>query len=572
MNRALRKNLFREIRHSFGRFLAIFAIMALGSGFFAGLHVTKDALVEMGNTYLAEQALFDYRLVSTLGLTDADVSALSALPGVRTAVGSITEDVLFDSAGGANQVVRIHSVTNSMNLPVLQAGRMPTAANECLLDARHADQSVLGTTLKISEEYGETQLDTVTVSEFTVVGLIQSPYYLNSQRGTTSLGTGTVDRFIYVLPEAFQQDYFTEIFIILEGTQETKIYSEAYERAAGAMEAPLKSLLTARSDVRYQDIVTDATAEYSDARAEYEAEKAKVLLELQDAYQELKQAEADIVTGQQTLDDSERSLQDARQALDSGKAQWEAGTVQLEEAQAQLELTRLQLEDGWAQYHAGVAAYGEGPMHQTKIQLDQAQAEYDAAAAQLLEQQAVLNQSKAGLLDAEQAVEDGQAAYDDGLKELENARRELNNGWQEYYDGKAEAEQEFADAERDLSDAWEEIQGIKRPTTYVLGRDTNIGYTSFECDTSIMTSIARVFPFLFFLIAALVCITTMTRMVEENRTLIGTLKALGYGKGRHCRRISALFRRRSSYGKRFRLSSGILRIASHYLVYLCCHV
>ena len=531
MNRALTKNLLREIKGSFGRFIAIFAIMALGSGFFAGLRVTKDALVEMGDRYMTQQQFFDYRLVSTLGLTDEDVTAFARLDGVKSVSGSVTQDALFENENGAQSVIRIHTLTENINTPYLTAGRMPEAANECLLDAGSADASAIGTILTVSENNDKDLLEDLAQQKFTVVGLMQSPYYLNQQRGTTSLGTGTVDCYIYVQPVAFDMDYFTEIFLTLEGTEGKKIYSADYNDAAAAMETPLTDLLEERAEIRYQDIVSDATEEYNDGVAEYEKEKADAEQKLRDGYYDLVQAENDIVAAQKELDDAKATLEDSETQLADTKTEMESGQKELEDAKSQLVDSRTQLDAGWEQYEQAVAIYGEAAMAQTKAQLEHSEAEYAAAEAIVLENETALQEALDKIAAAEAEIADGWAEYEDGLTDLEDGRREVNQGWNDYFEGKKEAEQEFADAEAELADAWADIQEIRRATTYVLGRDTNIGYTSFDCDTSIMTSIAKVFPFLFFLIAALVCITTMTRMVEENRTLIGTLKALGYGKG-----------------------------------------
>lgn len=531
MNRALTKNLFREIRGSLGRFIAIFAIMALGSGFFAGLRVTKDALVEMGDRYLSQQNLYDYRLVSTLGLTDDDVAAFAALDGIQTVRGATTEDLYLSSGGGAESVVRVHTITAGINEPYLEAGRMPEKADECLLDASYGDASWIGTVLTVTDSNDPDVTDDLTTRTFTVVGIAQNPYYLNNQRGTSSLGTGTVNYFIYVPDTAFDRDYYTEIFLTLTAAEGLQIYSDAYKQAASAMEKPLTNLLRERGTVRRQELVDEAMDEYNDALAEYETEKADAEQELQDAYNDLKKAEAEIVSGQQDLDDARATLEQSELDLAEARTQAEDGQQQLDDAKAQLEESRAELDAGWEQYHAAAAVYGEAAMAGTYAQLTASEEQYAAGEAALAENGAALEEAWAQIAEGEQALADGWAEYEEGLADLEDGRKEVTTGWSDYFTAKAEAEQEFADAEDDLAQALADISDIPRATTYVLDRDTNAGYTSFDCDTSIMTSIARVFPFLFFLIASLVCITTMTRMVEENRTLIGTLKALGYGKG-----------------------------------------
>ncbi len=527
----LLKNLRREIQHSLGRFIAIFAIMALGSGFFAGLLVTKDTLVSMADTYLHDQSLFDYRLVSTLGLTEDDVDAFSALDSVENVQGSITEDLYLKVGTSADSVVRVHTLTPDINVPYLVSGRMPETPEECVLDASGADSSSIGMVFHVSDNNDSDILDHMQIQSFKVVGIVQSPYYLNKDRGTTALGTGTVDRFIYVQPDVFDLDYFTEVFVTLTATQDTVIYSEDYDRAAESVESRLTTLMKQQGLIRRTELVDEATAEYNDGVAEYEQEKADAQAKLNTAYNDLKQAETDIVTGQEELDNSKTELEDGQQQLEDAKLQAQEGQNELDAAKQQLAQSREELDAGWEQYHAGVAAYGEAAMAQTLAQLNQSEEEYSAGAQTITEQETTLQDAWNTIAEQEQALADGQTQYEEGLVELEQARKDVSSGWNDYYRSSAEAQQEFAEAEQELADALDEIQSIQAPTTYVLGRETNAGYTSFDYDTSIITSIAKVFPFLFFLIAALVCITTMTRMVEENRTLIGTLKALGYDKG-----------------------------------------
>ena len=149
-----------------------------------------------------------------------------------------------------------------------------------------------------------------------------------------------------------------------------------------------------------------------------------------------------------------------------------------------------------------------------------------------------LADAESELADAERELADAKAELDRAPGELEDARKELDDGWSEYNDGRAEADEKFADAERELTDAerevadaYETLKDLKRATTYALTREENTGYVCFDNDTSIVAAISVVFPVFFFLVAALVCMTTMTRMVDEQRTQIGVLKAMGYSGG-----------------------------------------
>ena len=214
-------------------------------------------------------------------------------------------------------------------------------------------------------------------------------------------------------------------------------------------------------------------------------------------------------------------------SLESQKAQY-TGPLQelynqkspLVSQQTQMQNYKNMLQSQLSQVEAGYAQL-EQERQNMEQQLAAAEAEIQAASAQI-------GASWAGIADSERQIADGWV-------ELEEGRQELADGWIEYEDAKLEVEQELADAEQeladarvDLEDARETIDSMSGPNLYVLDRNSNVGYSSLNSSSDIVEGIAKVLPAFFLLIAALVCITTMTRMVDEERTQIGTLKALGY--------------------------------------------
>ena len=204
--------------------------------------------------------------------------------------------------------------------------------------------------------------------------------------------------------------------------------------------------------------------------------------------------------------------------LAQSKKDYEAGLADYEkqkaDAYAQLDAQKAQIDAaaGTPYYDQALAQYQEA-----KIQV----------AAQLEEASKKLTAAKTKIDAGEDKLNDGYAKLEKGRKELETSKKKLSDGRSKLADGK----KKLADAEEEIEDARKKVDDIENPKTYVLGRDTNIGYVCFDNDTSIVDSIARVFPVFFFLVAALVCMTTMTRMIDEQRTQIGTLKALGYSDG-----------------------------------------
>ena len=225
MNKNMWKTTYREIRSSLGRYLAIFAIIALGVGFFSGLKVTREAMVDAANRFVTDQNMFDFRLISTIGLSKEDVQFFSGLPGIEKACGSYYADAVT-SDGDREYVVRYLSCDDGVNMPSLKEGRMPEASNEILADARYYSSSDIGKKLTIKEtapedktEKSETSTndlikeylgdndnspsDNFINKELTIVGLAYSPLYLNYERGTTSVGNGSISYFCYMLPENF---------------------------------------------------------------------------------------------------------------------------------------------------------------------------------------------------------------------------------------------------------------------------------------------------------------------------------------------------------------------------------
>ena len=461
VNKSLRKELFREIRNSRNRFLSIFVMVALGVMFLVGLRSAAPDMRATSDHYFDAAGFYDVQVLSTLGLTEADIRAFSQVEGVEKAEGGWSVDAVM-TQGDAQKVVKAISLsTDGFDEPTLLEGRMPETAEECLLDAKI--QSVLnlplGSTLTL--EPGEDMEDALTSSTFTVVGIAESPLYIALDRGTSTLGDGSVSGFL-LLPEAsFALDYYTVAYISAEDAREKDAYGAEYQAQMDALVERLENAAEERADLRYQTLYSDAQREIDDAQAELDDARA--------------QAETEIADGQSELDD-------ARQKLDDGWAELN------------------QAKTDYAQYTAAVAQLEES---------DYAQGEVDyetglAAAAQ-------------EIVDAEQELKDGEADYASGLQELEDAR--IN------------AEAELSDAQAEIDEAREKLAELQPADVYVLDRNSNYGFVSYDQNATRMENLARMFPLIFFVVAALVCLTTMTRMVEEERTQIGSIKAMGYGTG-----------------------------------------
>ncbi len=603
MKRTYRKILFREVRHTISRFLAIFAIVALGVGFLAGLLATTPDMKLSADRYYDETATMDIRVLSTLGLSEDDIAAIAATKGVAGVMPAYTADVLVDGEDASGTVARIHSLpVDKLDAPVedggyqnrvvLLTGRLPEKAGEVVaLNTQYAESVQVGDTFTASADNGDLT-DTLATATFTVVGTVRSAYYMSIERESCSIGAGHIQVIFFTPEESFSLAAYTDAFILAEGAREQTAFYDAYDETVDAVQDTLEELGQTQATVRYDEIRAEAQEELDKGKAEYADKKAEAEQELADAKKKLDDGRAELEEGEQTLADSRQELADAREQLEEGKQQLADGEAeyaeqkaqaeqQLADAQKKLDDSGAAYEDGLAQLHAGKeeldaakAAIDEAEVQIAKLeaagqtelaaqiaaQLAPKKEQYEAGLAEYESQKAVLdaagaeleagrqelaaNREKAEaelaaaektladtrqtLADSEAAITAGEKELADGEKTLADSRQELEDGQREYDEAKAEADEKLAEAEQEIADAEQQIADIAEPEWYVLDRSTNVSYASFASNVEKVAAISKIFPVFFFLVAALVALTTMTRMVEEQRTQIGTLKALGY--------------------------------------------
>lgn len=598
---AMRKNLRQSIVKSFGRYLAITLIIALGAGLFVGLLMTKTDMVATGQIFMDQQDMFDLRMISNYGWTDKYVREFSRLEGVADAEGIYYIDLIANREGSDQEsVYRFYTIPDSVNRVALRGGRMPQRDDECLADGFRNDDSVLGTKITVSDSNDPDSLEKVVQKTFTIVGYVSSPLYMDMNRGTTSVGSGSLEDYFYVPKAALESDIYSEIHLRLDGSH--RIYTEEYNDFLDAESDRLKPQAEQLCTERFLDVKEEAEEEYNDGYQEYldgvkeyEDAKADAEKELADAEQELKDGEEELEKNRKKLIDGEKEIKDGREQIEEARSQIESARKELDTQYAALkpqydlvmqnidgaraavnslkaaidgcQSTIAQNEKKIEQLRQSLPSEGEAPSgelseeeinrqiteleaanEQCRSQLQPYQAQYQQASAELEQ----MNQAIAGM----KAIQDGYAAVDQGeLKMWENetklnnaekkiavgwgewakGRDELEEGWEDYEQAKQDAEKELADAEQKLKDAEEElldardeIDSMDTPDLTILDRNSNVGYNNLDSSSDIVAGVSRVFPVFFILIAALVCITTMTRMIDEERTQIGTLKALGY--------------------------------------------
>ena len=793
--KALHKDFWMEIRKSKARFISIFLIVALGVAFFSGIQASSPDMRYSGDAYYEAAKLMDLKIQGTLGLTQRDVKAVSDIDGVELAEGSYSTDVM-SGEDDARKVLHLESISSNFNLLTADEGRIPEKSGEIFLDKPFAKNRgyKIGDTISVSED-GDSEL--LKKTTYTVVGIGSSPLYISFNRGNTTLGSGEVSGFGYILPEDFDQEAFTQIYIMVHESGDVISYTDAYDNLIRKIQKRVEGIEKEQCSLRYDEIVAEANEKLDDARKELEDGKkeseeklgdAKKKLddgqkkyedgkkEYEDGKQQLSDAKKELTDGKQQLADGRKQIEDGWSQLNSAKQQVEDGLSQLNTARSQLadseaqinekqaELTagyeqlnaakqqvsdgevqlreaektleskqaeldsgREQLETGkntiketktaltgqkeqceaglvqvsegesqissseealsgqqaqldeltsqkealssqaaelQAQYDAGVeagkteeelaelstqiqtlngqisameeqinagqaqidgaqaeltakkselaqtraelesslgqinegfsqikeqeetlsrteaqlnegqeeldkgkkeletkkaelsAAKEEIAVNQATLddgqsQLDSARAQLSSGRQQLEEKQAQLNAGQAEiqantekltssqaeldaneqkLLDGEKEIRENEQKLKDAKKDLEDAKKKLSDGKKEYQDGKKEADDKIAEAQQKIEDAQKEVDDIETPEWIVTDRNDLPEYSDFGDNAERLKNIGKVFPMIFFLVAALISLTTMTRMVEDQRTQIGTMKALGYGK------------------------------------------
>ena len=762
MKNAMQKDFWREIKHTKSRFFSMMILVALSVAFLSGLKATAPDMKHTGDDYLDSLHLADIQVLSTLGLTDEDIAALRAQGKIEDAEGEYVIDA-FASSDSLDAVVKVLSLTDrGISDVLLREGRMPERADECVVEENMLSLMSISIGDTITLTPGDDLSDALAQDTYTVVGTVRSPVYLAVERGTSTLGSGTVKAYLYLPREAFTLDYYTAAYVRVSDAAEMTAFYDEYDDYIDDVIDSLEDFSERRASLRHDELVDEATEKLDDAQKELDDAKAEADKELGDARKELADARRKLDDGWKEYDDGKQELADSRVKLDDAKAELEdgeqeyadgvkkydqavrdyekgqkdyadgvkdyekgaqqladgadeleAGKEKLDEGQKQLDALgntvagalqndpnyagvtggtiidelgrgdentaaatdaaldkmRAQLEGGIAQAQQGLAkidagieqcdeglaridaalaelgedqseqaaakraalerqradtavqrsvlvqqrgevsaqlselqsqlaalsTVSSGSIAANKQQLDQGRADYESGKQQLSAGYRDLRDGKKELDKAKKELDEAPQKLADAKQELADARKELDDGWKEYYDGeekyadgekeladayreltdgekdyreglreyedgKAEADEKIADAEEKIADARRKVADIESCEWYLFSRSYNPGYTGYGQDAERMANLASVFPVIFFLVAALVCLTTMTRMVEEQRVQIGSLKAMGYSG-------LAISRKYLLYGLLPSLTGGVFGLVIGYILF-----
>ena len=532
--RLLYKLSFTKMRKNIGRFLSVLFIVALGVGFFAGLRETTPDIETTLDNYYDEHNLMDFKIVSTGGLTEDDVTSLKELENVEKVIPSYSVDVLI-----SGEEIRVHAIEEEINNVVLKEGRMPGKNNECIADSTKYQ---IGDTLTITKESIEGIL---TTKEYKVVGLADSPLYLSRQMGIASIGTGELESFIYVPRENFNYEYYTEIYLTAKDTQGEIAYEDSYEELANILLAELEELAPIRETKRYEEILEEATIEIRKIETEANEEIAKAEEELNNALQEINNGRTEIENAKTELNNTENALNKQEKngltEINNARTTWEqnynlfiatlnnAGLT-IDTLQSTLDALNSQIANieeilntlpkdnpNYATYKAtldslNIEKANLETLITTKETLESSREEIDTNETNLKEQIASARKEIAS-----------------ARSEIESNENELDTAYTEYLNGVNALNEQKEEVEREIADAKKALEEIEKPEWYLLDRTDNNGYSSVWDDALKVDAIAGIFPIFFIIVVALMCFNTMNRMVEEERGEIGILTSLGYG-------------------------------------------
>ena len=559
MTKGLRKDFRREVKHSFSRFLSILLISALGVAFFAGIRSASPAMLASADATFDSDNLADIRVIGTLGLTDNDVAALLSLEGVQAAEGIYTGDFLCETENNT-VVAKVTSMTNQVSLVKVKEGRYPEKYNECIADREFLAASgfQIGDTVRLKTGTEAKISDTLADDEFTIVGVGETSYYLNSERGTAAIGDGTADGLLVIPKEAFTAEVYSEIHVTMMGTAQMNCFSKAYDKVLAAVKANIETVESARCEARLAEFRADADKKLNQAKYEFQEKKDKALSDLGDAYQTLLTKEAELENGQLQIEQQRQQIEELRALFDSGDQSVENGKEQIAEARAtidDLERQKKAIEDQIAADEAKIAQMqkdlqadapyiSEEEYYQRSMEIIRATATVEYYKNQLPAIEKSIADVNERVTTAEQFIADypaaaaaarvkiaeGEAKLEEAEKEIQDGEIALERAKEDYALAAEDTEAEINAAQEKLDKSEDEINNVKLPKWHVLDRTSIQSYATYKNDAQSIAAIGTVFPIIFFLVAALVSLTTMTRMVEEERTQIGTLKALGYKK------------------------------------------
>ena len=577
MKSALLKDSIKEIKNTYKRFLSILVMAFLGVGFFAGMRAASPDMVDTIDQYYKESQVYDIKILSTLGLTNDDIDAISEIDEIENTVGTYETEGKIE-IDNKEIITKIMSV-EKLNKPILLQGNLPKTQNECVVEDSFltANHKSIGDTIEVEIEKtkndeGE-EVEYLNKNILKIVGTVKSPLYISRDRGTSSLGSGKIDYYIYVPKENIKaNEIYTNIYIKLKNSENYTTSSEKYEEYIAEVKEKIEAIKEEREKARHDKLVDIATRKVKEAEEKLNENKQNAQQQIEEAKQEIENGKNKIEKAEVKLNSSKKEadtkfksaynqIQMAKESIFQNETQLnqkeqEAGQqiteleIKKQELQTQFDtiennLTQLETQYNQIKDNPNISEE-QKQMLENKIQMlkqskqtikegiEQINNGITTGKQEIENAKTQLQNAKNELTKKEKQYEATKTATYSSLEnakiEIEKSKTELEKGEKELEEKQEEFKDKIADAESKLIDSREKIANIENPTWYVLDRYSNTGYNSFIQDTESIENISKVFPIVFFMVALLISLTSMTMMVEEQRTQIGTLKALGYNK------------------------------------------
>ncbi|KKY00530.1 ABC transporter permease [Paraclostridium benzoelyticum] len=585
MRNPLFKDTFREIKKSKGRFLSVFAIITLGVSFFTGIKVASPVMEVTADKYYDQNDLMDLTVVSNLGLTDKDINSISKIDGISNVYPTYSKEVL--TSIGTNQLaLKVHGLPEKSNSDYINKiriteGRYPKSDGECLIE--DSKDIPLGSTIKIYGDNNEDLSTTLKHNEYKVVGKVETPYYIAKAKGSSNIGSGTLNSFIMVLNNEFKLNNYTESYITVDEAKDLNSYSKEYEDKVQNIEDKLVDLGKDRASLRYKEIIKDANEKLSEGKSKLQEEKTKAYNELDKAKTKIENSRSKIKNSEQDLDKKENQVKSeissAEKAISSASEKLSLSEIELnkqinvfntskDSAQQEINKAKDKLkeqEDEVGKLKEYIASIEqvlsneyldeekrkelEFILEKSKQKLEVSEIALSQAREEIAKQEQVFKDTQNKLLLAKTDIEknkelinsqksnldvkkkEAESEFKNARYKLEQGKKELEKGQATYLKNKKEVEFKLQKAQDEIDREEKKIKDIKNGKWYILDRNTNYGFVDYKNSANSIESISKIFPVFFFSLAALICLTTMTRMVDEQRINIGTMKALGYDTG-----------------------------------------
>ena len=503
MKTALLKDGIKEVKNSYKRFISLLLIVLLGVGFFAGIKATSPDMRKTLDTYFDDLDVMDIQVISTLGLTEDDVSSIKQVENVENAEGSYQTDAIV-TIGEEEVVVKLETITEELNHLNLVEGRMPENANECVVEPSFLAGTAhkVGDTIEINVEDitnddGE-QEKVLKNNQVTIVGTVESPLYIDTNRGSTTLGSGMIDYYLYVPKDNLNAGIFTNVYLTVAGAKDLETNSDKYLEIIDAVENSLDAISEERREARYNELYDSANSKIEEAQKELDEEREKAEKELEDAQKE--------------IDDGKAKIEDGKAEIERNRAnanyQFSLAEQELEDARAELEAGEKEFETEKKNAQEQIASYEEqlSLLRQTQKQLNNVQTNLKNAEEELAELQEKLENAtdeekaeiqeqiasknveiqtlqgtiaiiqseleKQGITDLagtitqlEEGISTANTKLDEAEKQLEDARNEIETGEKELQSQKNstyyqlnQAEEEIEASEQELADGEKELE------------------------------------------------------------------------------------------------------------------